>query len=496
MNSYIDDAAVFFKNKRNVWIILTLIVLLGAALRYRSFQNVGVTNWVWDVPIFLNMATHLDKGFYNYDKRALLAYKSWEDFLNKPFHRDEKLLSKYGKKPIPDKYYVNDQGITLIYWLAFKCFGDETPLKSVWKLQFIVDMLSILGIFLISSMIFGNIEGLIAAFFYSVNAFAKSFSQIPFFPVQNTYYYYWMGPFAIITTLFWVWIFKKESDCSISKFKRYVLFILYAMFAGLFSLVRTNARFILPYIGFFYIICGKKERRAKVAAILVGLLVQSAFLIPLVMYNKKEVGKYTTVTRYVWHQIFVGIGFYDNKYGLTFDDVKAVRVAEKKYGVKKFDWKYPTIDQIRTYEAAMKKEVMKIAYESPEIFIKNALRNLYYGFLLAPKSDENLKPTYKTRFDFNLYRMPSINYSIAYALLLCSGLIYFFRFDRTRFYMTLLLLLIASYFLLTVCLVNPPYVWYIFGYYPIFYILFAACGLNSLKAISLVFKKAEPSSIT
>jgi len=455
-----------------VWYILFAIILLGSALRYRSFNNMGINNWSWDIPCFLSMAAHLDKGFYNYDKRVLIAYNAWEDFVNLPFHRDNKLLSKYGKKPIKDKYFVNDQGMAVIFWAAFKIFGDNAPLYAVWKLQFAADILSMLGIFLICRMMFGDIEGLIATFFYAINAFMLSFSRITVFPIQTTYYYYWMGPFAIVSVLFWGWVFRMERGSDVSAVKRILLFVGYGIFVGFFSLVRTPARLIIPFVGVFYLLCSKENMRGKVIALLLSLLMQLTFILPLISYNKKTLGTSSTVTRYVWHQIYVGLGFYKNKYNPSFDDVNGVRKADEKYGVKPFDWQFPTMPQLKTYEAAMKKEVMYILRESPELFVKNTLKNLYYGFFIAQK-DESTRPTYKTRFDFNLNRLSSFGYSAGYALLLFAAMIYFFFKDKPRFYMTLLLLVIALYFLLTVCLVNPPYSFYIFGYYPIFYILLA-----------------------
>jgi len=471
-----------------VWYILFAIILLGSALRYRSFNNMGVNNWSWDIPCFLSMAAHPENGFYNYDKRVLIAYKACEDFVNRPFHRDNNLLSKYGKKPIKDKYFVNDQGMAVIFWAAFKIFGDSEPLHSVWKLQFVVDILSMLGIFLICRMMFGDVEGLLATFFYATNAFMLSFTRITIFPIQTTYYYYWMGPFAIVSILFWGWAFRLEQNSSASPAKRNMLFIAYGIFVGFFSLVRTPARLIIPFVGFFYLLCGKKNMRGKAVALLLSLLMQLTFIIPLISYNKKTLGTSSTVTRYVWHQIYVGLGFYKNKYNPSFDDINGVHKAEEKYGVKAFDWQFPTMSQLNNYEAAMKKEVFYILSDSPELLVKNALKNLYYGFLLAQK-DESARASYKTRFDFNLNRLSKPGYGFGYALLLLGSMVYFFFKEKPRFYMTVLLLVIALYFLLTVCMVNPPYSFYIFGYYPIFYILLAVGVKTFLKALYQIFKK-------
>ncbi len=487
----------FAASKRVVWVLLFLIVLLGAALRYRSFKNVGLNNWSWDLPCFLSMASTLtEKGFYNYDRRVFMAYRAWEDFLHYPFQKDDKLLSEYGEKRIETKCYPCDQGISVIFFIAYKIFGENAPLTSIWKLQLVADLLSILCIFYICRAVFGNAEALLASFLYAVDAFMYSFMPLPFFHIQTTFYYYWMAPFALITVLFWVWVFKRKDLSDTSAARWYGTFAAYGLVVGFFTLVRSVVGFIIPFVGILYFLHGGKQNmRRKIASVLVAVIAQSAVLVPLIVYNKKEIGSYSMVTRYMWHNIFVGMGFYKNKHNLTFNDIDAVKLAESRGIVKNFDITLPGVEPLKTYEAFLKKEVLRILKSDPFSYAKNVLNNLYYGLLLAPRSEISSTPSHGTRFDFNLNRFSSTIYSFVYALLVCIALLYFFFFSKEKLYMTVLIFSIGLYFVLTVSLVNPPYSFYIYGYYPIFYILLASGIVNSIKAaLCAVNKETKPES--
>jgi len=429
------------------------------------------------------MASHLDKGFYTYDKRVLSAYEEDKhQFLYSPAHRDEAVLSKYGK-PVYDKFFPNDQGIALIYWTAFKIFGDYAPVKAIWKLQAIVDIMSIVCIFFICRMLFGNAEGLLAAFFYSINAFLDIVKTSPLFAIRTTFYYYWMGPFALITTLFFVWLIKTEAGGDMGRLKRYAAFAGYGIIAGFFSLVRSNLRLILIFPGLFYLLLNKKDRKHKTIALLVAMVIQFAPLLPISMYNAKVLGTRSVTTRYVWHQIIVGIGFYDNPYNLKFDDSAPMKIANRKYGMKMTadDIMFPEMKRFKKYEAAMKKEVMQMLWENPGMFLTNTVKNLYYGFLLAPKDD--------TMKVFNLNKLPTTSLSITYLVLLCTALGYFFIFSKEMFYGVTLIIVISLYFLLSVCAFNPPFDYYIYAYYPLFYILFAVGIINTPRAIKAIVNR-------
>jgi len=468
------------KIKYHTWIILFFIVVLGTFLRCSSFKEHKISNWNWrDVPALLNIATHLDRGLYNYDKRSLFAYMNKEDFLNYPFHRSEKLLSKYGKEEIDTQYLFNDPGLSFIYWAAFKVFGDNKPLTSVWKFALLADMLSIVLVFLACRMVFENTESLMASFLYAFNPFMYSFFTLKpalRFDIQHPYYYYWAGFFALVSINFWIYMFKHRD---MSKSKGYYLFAVYGLWVGFFSMVRMPVKLIIPFVGIFYFLSAeKKQKRHTAYALLLGVGIQVSMLGSLVMYNKAKIGSYTSSPRYVWSQVIIGIGFYENPYVRGFYDDVVLEIAEEKYNIKRLKLINANMKQLEAREGAMRKEVFSIFEKTPELFLKNAVRNLYYAFFLAPRDWG-----WGARGSFNENKLPSSTYSAIYFILLCISGVYCFLFERERFYLTLLLLLVASYFLLTVCLVMPPYSFYISAYYPIFYILLSAGIMNTIRAV-------------
>jgi len=278
-----------------------------------------------------------------------------------------------------------------------------------------------------------------------------------------------------------------------SKSKRILVFMLYGAFVGFFSIVRITTKFIIPFMALPYLIfTDKKTFYPKIAAILAGVMIQVAVLMPLVMYNKKEFGIYTTTSpRYMWSQIMIGIGFHDNPYGLYFDDYKVLEVAERKCGIEMDKRSINdktlnvTVEQIKEFEECSKKEIFYIMENTPFLMLKNAVKNLYHGFLLV-----NVKRAHASSRllrGFNKKKLPNILYSLTYSVLLCISMLYLFFVNKEKLYGTVILLLMSAYILGTVCLTTPPFSFYIDGYYPLFYILLAVSAVNVAKAVRHIF---------
>lgn len=479
-----------------IGLLLLIIICIGFGYRYHSFKKNGLWFWNSELPCLVYIGEHLiDKGLYTCDFRVFPAFHAWfgnstekakGDYLKYSFHRDENFLSKFGKSAQYVKQFTSDPGIALIFFLAFKIFGKEGPLLSIWKLQFVVDIIIIFLIYRLTVPLFGSFTGLVASFFYAVFPFIYHPLSPPYFPSQIPWHYFWMIPFVTITLFFWTHLLRTEEQKSASQCGRNVLFIGYGFFVGIFSLIRSNVMMILLFMGFLYflylLVIRKKGLKRFLLAWLLGIVAQVLVMSLISYYNYTAIGTTKFTSRYVWSVIATGIGFYKNPYGLIFNETVAERIAEEKHGIKGFVVSTPKkLQELLDFEKAMKEETLYMFKENPTLFVKSALKNFYYGFFLAPKLPKQTGRV--SLHDFNNYRLPFRAYSFLYLSFLFNVLFCSFKFNKNLFWAILLILSVGIYLLLSVCLFAPPVAYYIFGYYPIFYILLAASIVNIIKLV-------------
>lgn len=482
---------------------LFFILLFGIFRRYDSFNETGLWPWNFDLPYYVYKASHLSEGsLYTIDKRAVVAYRNrrreiglhiQKDFFY-PFQKDERILSQYGEKPVLQMYLFSDTGLIFLFWTAFKLFGEATPFLSMWKLQFIVDALVILFLFFAARMLLGSMVGLLASFLYAWFPFVHQNGHPIYFPVQTPFYYFWMIPFTVLSLLFWGYIHRYGISLQQKPLRYYLLFIFYGIFTGCFSMVRSTLLLTIPFVGlcYFFVVMGELKKKL-VLGILLALLFQALTFLPILAYNKKMLGSYKLTDELFWGTVFSGIGFYQNPYGIIHHDDFLIQFVRMKCGIKEFSLSNPTSLQIRqTVDPCLKNEVIGIWEKTPRIFFANAMKNFYYAFLLAPRTDLIPPPSGKSLMgDFNLNRLTKPFYSLLYVVLLFLGFGYVFLFEREALSALTLILSIGLYLVLSVCVLTPPQTYYITGYYPVFYLLIAWGFLSFLQMVFQRYRRFE-----
>jgi hypothetical protein len=348
--------------------ILILCVVLSVAL----FSNKSTQGANWTFPYF--------SGAANFEK--LFDWKiSPSDFENvKKLENSSKLKNyiDYKHKRTDDLVLntVNNYGYVLVALAAQNIFPLLGDLRGVIYFQLIIHI--IISLFLINFILLSPLKKLFFILFYAANPLVIYFTTFPF-------YYFWM----FIPSFFTVVLILKE------KCRNWLVYIAIPIF--LFSLLIRPTTLFLMIFFFIFAFFFSKFNRLKISVI---------FAFCLFIVGASSVLSLSTSKP--WHQMYIGIGAYPNKFGVT-------KLSDDE-GYKYFYKKTTTVintDAINSnyndpivreqYFNTLQSRYFEILMEKPLMLLQNALVNILQVFSIGHIVDRPLLNLINTLVGFLVF---------------------------------------------------------------------------------------------
>jgi len=348
--------------------ILILCVVLSVAL----FSNKSTQGINWTFSYF--------SGAANFEK--LFDWKiSPSDFENvKKLGNTSELKNyiDYKHKKTDDLVLntVNNYGYVLVAVASQKIFLFLGDLRGVIYFQLIIHI--IISLFLINFILSSPLKKLFFILFYAANPLVIYFTTFPF-------YYFWM----FIPSFFTVVLILKE------KWRNWWVYI--AIPILLFSLLIRPTTLFLMIFFFIFAFFFAKPNRLKISVVFAFCL----FIVGASSVLSLSASK-------PWHQMYIGIGAYPNKFGVT-------ELSDNE-GYKYFYQKTNTVintDAINgnyndpivreQYFNTLKSRYFEILIEKPSILLLNGLVNTLQVFSIGHIVDRPLLNLINTLVGFLVF---------------------------------------------------------------------------------------------
>jgi len=185
----------------------------------------------------------------------------------------------------------------------------------------------------------------------------------------------------------------------------YILLFVLGFILSIFNFIRSNSATAILLFCLYLIIINKNSKFllkvSNILCIFTGYLLFLVFLNLNIynernnfLYNHKIEIKSFPEGHIFWHQVYIGLGFLTNNFGIKYTDDSALNKA------KEID--PDVIPQSITYEKILKNEVFRIITNDPWFFIKNIFAKLGVIFLyLLIFSNFGLIFIFKNQIDFH-----------------------------------------------------------------------------------------------
>jgi len=261
--------------------------------------------------------------------------------------RNNKLNYRFTKEDNLEHYNYNAIGLLHINALARNIFFWQGDLQSIISLQQLVHVLLSFWILLLLKSYYHKI---IFYFLYVINPIILYFVDFP-------YYYFWQ---VVPSAIFIVYLLNNK----LIKNKIFLISIIFAFVL----ITRPSTLFILLFI-LGYI--GYQEGKIRAVIAMVLFLGLGSLLKPSASYEG-------------WHTMYVGIGAYQNKYGIEMKDRSGFQVFNRETD-KVMIGGCKQNDNSRIYNDFIKKKYFNILKESPLLLAKNALLNILQSYGIGYK---------------------------------------------------------------------------------------------------------------
>jgi len=373
---------------------------------------------------------------------------SWDEYMMSRETPDEYGYTRGGST----KYRYDSPSRSEIGWpfilriiLPDNIKGINNVAIEIARWQHMIELAVIIVLFLCGMRIAGIYGAIAAGLAYA------TFLQ-PMVLASDVGYYYWTIPLSAGSIYFLVRIYR-EDFLNTEKRKR-VAFLLYGIYIGFASFIRLYFIY-LPI--FLAPLVALRERSIKKAAVLLmlALLGQGVFLAPLAVYNNVHFGRLAVTTRPFWPILFMGLGFYDNPWGITDTGEITLNKWAKAQGAP---------DMFAEFEASevwFKKRFFEMLREHPEVYLRNFVRNFHGGLTVSPSnfSFEGLAP---------LNSRGARTIVVAYPFLVLFALILLYRKSRQAFWAYALTAWQGFYLILIITMWFANYIPFLAAYIPVF----------------------------
>lgn len=460
-------------NIQNFVSITALLAILGIGGYYRLLEidsNVRIRNGFESTVsvasyLFINPAAsyhdNLVKPEYSiYDSFPISEYANVTNSADSfTFIRNPVIKDSFKEREI--KFMSRSElgwAFILRYVLSDGMKGSQNMAMRIVKFRFVIELILITLLFFIGERVAGILGAVLAALLYAL--FCPAVHMMSYIS-----YYYWAIPFSVLSLFFWIVIYE-GLDVGSNLKKKIALFFFYGALMGF----ATATRMIFLYLPLFlspFILYREQKIKPTIILLIAMLSGQFLLLIPQMVVNKKQFGKFAITTRDTWHAILTGVGVYKNPYGIeNSGDFAVYDYIKRTTGVDIYT------DGFDAYNRACKRQAIKLIKENPRLFIENASKNLRGAYGINPSGFFGI--------DFPINKAPSLEYvqercpSLTsvhlrdkyFLWLVLSALVVSFFSSQGQFRMFLLVMAQSLYLVLVICLYFPNYLYYLSGYIP------------------------------
>ncbi|MBF0481209.1 MAG: hypothetical protein HQK81_06425 [Desulfovibrionaceae bacterium] len=252
--------------------------------------------------------------------------------------------------------------------------GVENVAKHVARWQFIADLSVVILLFLSGLRIAGLLGAFMAGISYAI-------FKMPMEMSSDIGYYYWTIPFSALSIFFFSCIYRK--DLLTTRAKKYFAFFLYGIIIGFAAFVRLYFVFLPIFISPLLLLYERSFKKC-ILLLLVIALGQSLFIVPEMLYNKINFGKFAFSTRGKWHLFLQGVGLYKNPWGIPDSGEVNLNIWAMAQGA-------PNIrTDLEGAEKWYRGKYFQMVKERPDIFISHFLSNFAAGLTVSDTNFEFL----------------------------------------------------------------------------------------------------------
>lgn len=284
------------------------------------------------------------------DLAAAVKYEAEHDIFRdyRPFRRAEFA---------PTVHVLTEKGIVIAMRIASRYFGSPANAATLIAMQLALDLLVLYASCFLLWRWGGPVVAIAGGLYYASATTVANAATFPF-------YYYWPIPFGVLLCLVAEWAARRGRTARLS------VAIGLGVCAGYWLLFRATAVLIPVAIAGAFLAARVPLRRVLLLTLFVVFLQQAPALLITATAPKDVPGGLGRSN--IWHSLYIGIGTRPNPYGITFSDSSASDMIMSRY---KIPFQGPG------YEAALKREYLRILVNDPALIGRNAIRNFAYAVL-------------------------------------------------------------------------------------------------------------------
>jgi len=328
---------------------------------------------------FLALVIRLAYLFYNLSWNLP---ESWANFARISVVAAETMLGKTPSFPgIPTEsawvaFHFDDRGLALLHMLFYKVFG-KSLLLYVQLLNVFIDSLMVFPAIFLGKRLAGEKFGAIVGF-----AYAAYLPQI-FTAVQPLWYAILnAGTFILIAVAVRLYYSSSNGGKRAYFFWSALIFLITIST----SQFRSTVVFFPIFIGLISAVFYRSQKKLLVSCFLTGGILT---IFGGVTLNKQLAGTSTPMRTNIGHVFFIGVGEFNNPYGLIEADDSAMNLYRKSTGKDIFT---NGAEGINEFDNWLKKRAIEFLKEHPFLYasmvLRRALKFLFPNYRLQRVADE------------------------------------------------------------------------------------------------------------
>jgi len=314
---------------------LILIVIIFITLKLTDFNQTMTPYWVGP---YLSAAV-------NFDWSHFVLYVNWDEIDKfSALGSGSNAMFTYNFTNHSDlmAYDYLAKGLVLLLMFAKKLFFWQGDLDALCSLQYIVHI----GLSLyVLSLFKEKYQKILFFILYVINPLVLWVVNYPF-------YYFWQ---VIPSVIFIYWYLKKDIKMP--------LFLLFSAILGYIYITRPTVLFLIIL---FYMLFGFKKSLKK------------AFVGFVLFFGLINIAPSLSIGP--WHTMYVGIGAYQNPYGIKLDDEEGYKYYKEQTGKIVNSGNIMNTEIKNDYYNVLKKRYFEIIKENPIMMVRNAIFNTIQAY--------------------------------------------------------------------------------------------------------------------
>ena len=323
---------------------LIAIVIIFLALRLADFNQTMTSYWVGP---YLSAAVNFDWSQFvlnvNMEEVGYFDQLSQNEYWGYEFNAKNNSI----------QYDYLAKGLVLLVILAKKIFFFLGDLEALQYLQYLAHIF--LSIFMLT-LFEKKYQKILFFILYAVNPLVLWVVNYPF-------YYFWQ---VIPSLIFVYWYLKKDIKLPLMVF-----------FSTIFAFIYITRPTVLLLVFLFYFLFALKNN-FKYALVGFTLFVGLINVTP-----KLDIGP--------WHTMYVGIGAYENPYGVELSDDDGYKYYKKQTGKLVSSGNIMQEEVKKDYYKILKARYLSIVEENPVMIIKHGILNTIQAYSIGYSNSLNQK---------------------------------------------------------------------------------------------------------